>query len=212
VYGVSGKIADADTPDFGSLGDPRLGGAGLGVVGVAVDCPAILGESGIKGADTDGLRSLKDLVGQQVGVVGVTVAGPGVFGFSLGGDPKTEIDIGGIFSDRFGVDGTNVVDAGVEGLGLRGPGVHGVSRFERGGVFKSTPANGAVAQLRLIPIPSEFAVVGPGGLQPPTARGEAGDLLALNYVDQRIQRMRASLWFCTEGFSTSGSAVWVRVV
>jgi hypothetical protein len=184
---------------------------GIGVVGVALDCPAILGESGMVGAAAAARERISfELVVQQLGVAGVSLGGPGVFGLSLGNDLKTDPEVHKAFVE---VDSTHVVDAGVEGLGLHGPGVRGLSGFERGGVFESTPENGVVAQLRLIPIPAEFQrSVGAVEFQPPTARGEAGDLLALNYRDRGNQRTITTLWFCTEGVSTNSAPVWVRVV
>jgi hypothetical protein len=162
VYGVSGTISDADTPVFVSSE------GGVGVVGVAVGCPAILGESGIVGNDAAQSVSLSHLVNRQLGVAGVSLGGPGVFGLNLSNDLATDPIVPEAVVDRRDVDGTNVVDAGVEGLSLRGPGVHGVSRFERGGVFENTV--GLVAQLRLIPIPLP-RFVEPGDPQPPSGRG-----------------------------------------
>lgn len=207
VYGISSQISDDDTPDFGGSGVP-----GIGVIGVtAGDTPAILGNNGIVGEDFADSTAMTDLTLQQIGIAGVNRVGPGVFGLSLSDDLAHDPNIGlAIQGGEFG-DRTNVRDAGVEGLSLRGPGVRGVSRYDRGGVFQSaTPDNGIVAQLRLFPVTPNFMVPG-ADPEPPSDMGEAGDLLALTYIDGN-QRTRASLWFCIEGVSTYGSTVWVRLI
>jgi hypothetical protein len=204
VYGVSARINDVDTPGF--VPTP----AGIGVVGVNNgDSPAILADNGI--LKSDRTVAIEDLTQQQMGVAAVTRSGPGVFGLSLSNDLSEDPHVHDTVLGNEFHDNTNVQDAGVAGLSLRGPGVRGVSWHDRGGVFESAQGGGAiVAQLRLFP--TQPAIMVPGAPpQPDGDTGEAGDLLALNYIDAN-RRTRASLWFCVEGVSTFGTAVWVRLV
>jgi hypothetical protein len=211
VYGVSAAIDDADTPEFGSGAGP-----GIAVVGVNKgESPAILADNGILSSDSS--RAMDDLPLEQMGVAGITRRGPGVFGVSLGDgpsddlrtDPQLDATVKGTeFTD---VTQPNVPHAGVMGLSMHGPGVRGVSRFDRGGVFESAQeGDSVVAQLRLFPTQSGVLELEP---RPPRDAGEAGDLLALSYVDGNL-RIRASLWFCAEGVSTSPdrTADWRQIV
>ncbi|HWE62026.1 MAG TPA: hypothetical protein VHB98_09965 [Chloroflexota bacterium] len=208
VYGITSQVSDADTPDFGA--DPAP--PGIGVVGVNDGAsPAVLGNNGIVGAALASSTAMTDLTLQQIGIAGVNLSGPGIVGISFSGDATADLNVHDTLLGREFHDGTNAADAGVEGLSARGPGIRGVSRHDRGGVFQSaTAGDGIVAQLRLFPAGPALLVPGEAP-QPPADAGEAGDLLALTYIDGN-RRTRASLWFCIEGVSTYGTAVWQRVV
>jgi len=190
MYGISATIDDADTPD------PVTDSAHvIAVVGVSNgENPAILADNGILSSDSS--EAMVELPLQQMGVAGITRRGPGVFGVSLGDGPGDDLiedpHLGATVQGAEFTDVTqpNVPHTGVMGLSVHGPGVRGVSRFDRGGVFESAQeGDSVVAQLRLFPTQSGVLQQEPVA---PRDAGEAGDLLALSYVDGNL-RIRASL-------------------
>jgi hypothetical protein len=209
VYGVTSGVSDQDTPDFTQETGP---GAGIPVVGVNNGIgPAILGDCGLIGVDFPKSEALQDVVELSSGVAGVAVSGPGLLGVSLSGDPRADAFVDEVVPGREFTDGTNVRDPGVMGIGVRSPGVRGASQFDRGAVFESAFASDQiVAQIRLLPARRSNTPPGADPVAPDNV-GEAGDLLALTYVDANL-RQRAGLFFCIEGVSTLGTALWLRIV
>jgi hypothetical protein len=207
VYGVTEGVTEGGTPNFRD--SPSQG---IGVVGVNQwNSPAVLGDNGILGTDFDASQAMGAVLQTRTGVAGITRSGPGMLGVSMSDDVAANPEILSSLQGTEVKDRTNVADAGAAGLSIHGPGVRGISWDNRGGVFESgRDGTSITAQVRLFPAtPSTLQTE--DTVQPPADRGEAGDLLALQFVDGN-RRIRASLWFCIEGVSTMGSAVWVRVV
>jgi len=209
---------------------------GAGVVGVAGGSakPAPpLNQTGSVGVYGQGAEAEVETVNIDgvVTVVGPTAPGAGVIGrggmpipprmpiaagvIGLAGDtaipPLSETGNTGVYgAGPTGVFGHGLL--GVRGQGKGGPGVHGVSDTDRGGVFESTRS----AQVQLIPhdlrarMPAPVAVT---AMAIPTKEesrlpkdGRGGDLLAL-MDDQRY----CTLWFCVKD-GAGGPAQWAQVL
>jgi hypothetical protein len=141
------------------------------VVGVTQGkSPAVLGDNHILQDEiaamdkhkVGGLTNLDNARALDVGVEGVSKDGHGVFGLAFTGDLTAELQIPSFLGGGLPAEPGTVTTSGVAGMGVKGPGLLGVSHEDRGGFFISgtsaygvpgtpQPEGPPVAQIRLYP-------------------------------------------------------------
>jgi hypothetical protein len=244
VFGISLSVEDNNTPDFGT--EPLS--EAFGVVGVSGsergDAPAVLGDNNVLKSELGGsFPRVSNAVRTEganlpVGVEGVSWSGSGVYGISLNLNPDKTADLpldaavaataGGTIPDAIDPDPHNhTASAGVLGLSMRGAGLRGASRFDRGGIFQSAtarieqsapfpggpiarPQEQVVAQIRLVP--HRVYDITPETRNPHLPiNGQTGDLLAVVSPDPNQRFQTSTLWFCERGRTSTGPAVWRKV-
>jgi hypothetical protein len=192
-------------------------GKGKGVVGISTGTSGVVGQGATFGVRGEGGQVGVRGRGMVHGVLGASIhaGGAGVVGVTDGTDsPPTTGNVGvfGYSDFGMGVVGQVSQQAGnnpvVRGQGHQGPGVHGVSTANRGGVFEtlSGPASGTqpTAQIQLVP----RGQVEQAGQDPALPKdGQAGDLLVT--IDSRDT---CRLWFCQRGAEQNGPAAEWREV
>jgi hypothetical protein len=233
VYGASAAVAGRQ-PDLKTFGHPNETVAMVGANGTSsgiAHAPTILGLNGILADDLSqkNFRAVTDdIIQQPAGAEGVCVNGFGVVGVSFAPGPQAGDDLPVIdppvrqqlnspIDDP--IDPSlpeNVLPAGVAGLSQKGPGIRGISAFDRGGIFQSatgiahdgviTVNAPPIAQIRLVPFrsgelpDSEQRDRNPPGPVPARPKlpvtGNVGDLFALVARDPNGQPTPCSLWFC----------------
>lgn len=172
VYGIDGSISQAQEPNLGNdlpISPPAH--APIGVVGVTQGkSPAVLGDNHILQDEiaamdkhkVGGLTNLDNARALDVGVEGVSKDGHGVFGLAFTGDLTAELQIPSFLGGGLPAEPGTVTTSGVAGMGVKGPGLLGVSHEDRGGFFISgtsaygvpgtpQPEGPPVAQIRLYP-------------------------------------------------------------
>jgi hypothetical protein len=234
VYGVSGTIPLGSPPDLSLLVDSthptQQPVAVLGAMGDNDQAPAILGLNGILAEDLtkpNFKQAARDLANQAVGVEGVSRDGNGVIGISFDlNRPSTDLPIDPRVAHQFNDALHDPLDlklepviqsVGVAGLSMTGPGVRGISEFDRGGLFQSGTALdmksftvAPVAQIRLVPLRKDVPAL--TGQVPLPRNGQVGDLLALVVPDANDRFVSCDLWFCVATRDrTSGVAQWGKV-
>jgi len=258
VYGASAVIA-GHQPDLEIFGHTAETVAVIGTNGTAdsvgnsgiAHAPAILGLNGILASDITKPQFknvTNDVIQQPAGAEGVCVNGFGVVGVSFAPgtrgpgldlapiDPPVNQQLNKPIDDPIGPNPTfaeQVLPAGVVGLAVEGPGIRGISEFDRGGIFQSAtgithlPAGGTqpsppIAQIRLVPFRLQQSEnIEQGDRNPPAPvqlrpklplSGNVGDLFALVAPNANNQPA-CTLWFClhTGGQHLPRPAQWAQV-
>ena len=234
VYGSGAIPAGSKAPDLSVFAPTQQPVAVVGATGDSdtAHAPAILGLNGILAEDLakpNFQKATSQLVQNlAVGVEGVSKIGTGVIGISfdlnrpgtdLPIDPHVAHQFNDALKDPIDLKTEPVIDsAGVAGLSMIGPGVRGISEFDRGGLFQSgtaldlkVPNLAPVAQIRLVPLRKE---VNPfNGQAPLPKNGQVGDLLALVAANaDGVSGSVCDLWFCVATRDrTNGIAQWGKV-
>jgi len=185
---------------------PPVTPAPIGVVGVTQGrSPAILSDNNILQAEIDTLgkhkvgdrTTLDDARALNVGVEGVSKSGHGIVGLAFTGDLTTPLNIPPFLGGTIPSETGRVTTSGVAGLSVKGPGILGVSKVDRGGLFMSATSaytatgqgqGGPVAQIRLFPHSMSTAEA-PSNLP---KNGKVGDLLVTQDPASRF----CTLWLC----------------
>lgn len=212
VYGISGNIKratnddDDQAPDFLAMGAEPIAVVGVNGPSSNGASPAIVGANAILNTDLrftnppnkikDNSTAVDDLTRTASGVVGISKIGIGIVGCSLSRNSNkarnTKADVARTINE--------ISNAGVTGISVQGPGVHGVSRLDRGGVFESRTE----AQINLKPI---LASTLPQKLPPD---GKTGDFLVIGNNPGTPDEF-TELWFCDKGKTPARGAHWSRV-
>lgn len=244
VYGIDGSISRAQEPNLGNdIPTSPATPAPIGVVGVTQgNSPAILGDNKILQADIadmekhsfDNETNLDFARSLDVGVEGVSKHGHGVLGLAFTGDMTSWLNIHTLLGGTIEAEGGSITTSGVAGMSVNGPGLLGISKADRGGLFMSSATAGSpeqpvsgppVAQIRLYPhsMSVNEAATSPGTplnsvipsfvLMPSNLpkNGRQGDLLVTTNPESGI----GTLWFCLAA-ELSGSATvscsWAQVL
>jgi hypothetical protein len=219
AYGASKDLYTVGPPAIDST--PRLNPelrtppvpvkGSVGVAGASRHVPGVIGTSDVAEPSTTFLDGPNSLLGNSVGVMGLSTTSFGVVGANISTNTPVPSQVKFLFNPP--VPNSS---AGVFGWSLHG----------RGGVFASAtpvveippfpPTNQGAAQVRLVPDPVSAAdtATAPPPRQPLPSlprMGLAGDLIAVDVTPQQ-GGSATQLWFCIRsGFLNGAAATWAQI-